>query len=274
MRDFNKTAHLEDAPKTICPVIIMVDTSAGMTGRKIAEVEEFYEKYISILSHQNQMNPKIEFRLSVLSVDYTSRIDVSFECPSLADVRFSTGGGLDLSTAFVSLERELCNVRMKIFEQGVDFVYPTLIMIVNHGESINDANAELLMLKQNKWFTHGNRMALSLDDDVDTTSLEGFTGGTGTIIKTNDFFHSWGMFCAKLMAYVSINSPCFISEKIDENILNKDAFDGSANNSAMILAQAIETLDGEEWISKTDVLYKTQDGCWMLEGDFWIIEDW
>lgn len=268
--DLNKTTYLEDNPKVVHPIFLMIDTSAGMTGRKITEVEAFLEEYKAILINANQTNKDIEFKLSILSFNKIPRREVSMEDPALVNICFSTDSPPDLSAAFVLLDDELRKVRINGMEQGDDFTSPTLIMIDNHGGSINDANVALSRLKQNKWFVNGTRTALSLGYSAEMTYLEGFTGGVGSIIKTDDYFPSWGVFFAKLMYRVTINSLHAPLARFDENELYEDAFEISANNSAKALSDSIAALDVNRWLSKE---YE-QDGSWMFYGDNGIFRNW
>lgn len=260
--DCNKNTRSGNISKLIHPIFLMIDTSAGMTGRKITEVETFLEEYKSILINENQKNKAIdiEFKLSILSFNMLPTREVSMEDPALVNICFSTGLPPDLSAAFVLLDDELRKVRINGMEQGNDFTVPTLIMIDNHGGSITDANVGLSRLKQNKWFVNGTRIALSLGYGAEMTYLEGFTGGRGSIIKTEGSFPSWGVFFAKLIGCVTINSLHASLARSDENELLEEAFENSANNSAKNLSDAIAALDEEQWLSKE---YE-QDGSWIF----------
>lgn len=277
--DCNKTSCSGNVSRLIHPVFLLIDTSSGMRGRNITEVETFLEEYKAILINANQKNKAIdiEFKISILSFDMIPTIEVSTEDPALVNICFSTGEPPDLRAAFFKLENELHQVRKNGIIQGDDFTFPTLIMIDNHGGSINDANIGLSRLKQNKWFVNGTRIALSLGYGAEMTYLEGFTGGRGSIIKTDGSFPSWGAFFAKLMGGVTINSLHASLTRFDENELCvdafeyedafeiyaknlSDAFEISANNSAKNLSDAIAALDEEQWLSRE---YE-QDGSWIF----------
>ena len=169
------------------PVILVVDTSSSMRGKRIARVNSAIADIKDYLSRLNSETSEVDFYISVLAFGTGSEFfewGNNTHISEFAPVPITAGGYSNLHLAYEKLgeilKKESSGGQMPDFG-GV----APIIMLITDGHPSKSTKSELNKLKKLPWFNASVRygIAIELDDEKTQTTLTDFTDDRSSVIN-------------------------------------------------------------------------------------------
>lgn len=172
-------------------VILLVDASKSMAGKRIKQVNEAILDIKSYLCNLQDENPNVDFYITIIPFSTDASFYNNTEMININKFDFSgikTGGWSNLHLAY----DKLGGILKKESKGGImpDFggVAP-IILLLTDGHPTNMAYADnLKAIEPSPWFKAALRygVAIELDDERTTNVLRDFVGKNGDVIKCYD----------------------------------------------------------------------------------------
>jgi len=172
--------------KRVQDVFMLVDTSAGMSGYRIACVNQAIREMIPELMNAQRMLSSVEIRLALMHYDTTARWFTPDPVPvdMFAFANWSAGGGTNVAQAFDLLSEKLSR---KAFMNAPAGHYAPVIILWTRGESVGGWESQLKKLRNNRWYSCAKRLAIAVDGESTTPEAMGllyeFTQNPENIIR-------------------------------------------------------------------------------------------
>ena len=169
------------------PVILVVDTSSSMRGKRIARVNSAIADIKDYLSRLNGETSEVDFYVSVLAFGTSAEFLEWGDNRHISEFNplpITAGGYSNLHLAY----EKLGDVLKKESSGGSmpDFggVAP-IIMLITDGHPSKSTKSELAKLKKLPWFNASIRygIAIELDDDKTMATLTDFTDDSSSVIN-------------------------------------------------------------------------------------------
>lgn len=178
---------VEEMPRSVMPLIFLVDTSGSMSGNKIAAlntaVREALGEVGEISCNCADALIKIavlEFNTSVRWMDNNLVDAQSFQWQDL-----TAGGVTNFGEAVKQLGAKLTRKDGGFFEGACSRRAPAFILLSDGGPTDSYKN-NLKELRDNRWFEVGAKVAIAIGDSADTDMLAEFTGSKESVITVHD----------------------------------------------------------------------------------------
>lgn len=172
-------------------VIILVDTSKSMQGKRIAQVNEALRDVREHLSKMQDENTNVSFAITVIPFSNTAYFlngDAACEVENFKFTDLKGGGWSNLHLAY----SKLAGILKKESKGGImpDFggIAPIILLMTDGHPTKYPLNKELEELKALPWFRVALKygIAISLNDSRTRKVLEDFVDGTGDVIDCFD----------------------------------------------------------------------------------------
>ena len=176
-----------EAPRRMCPVIFLLDTSGSMCGAPIGAVNSAIENVLPELISMNENNADNEIVVGIMSFDSEVKW-ITNELVSPEELKNSwrdlnANGLTSMGEAFNELNQKL-SVSHGFMQRASGSVAPVLFLL-SDGEPTDDYFSGLNKLKNNGWYKVAARVAIGYGESNDDVLRE-FTGNRETVLHTND----------------------------------------------------------------------------------------
>lgn len=180
-------ADREGAPRRLCPVFFLLDTSGSMSGAPIGAVNSAMENVLPELASMNYSNSDAEIGVGVVSFNFSAdwiperaiKDPESFPWNALDAL-----GGTNMGAAFDQLNDALSKSH-GLMKRATGSVAPVLFLL-SDGEPTDDWQPALERLKQNNWYKASIKVAIGYGESSNDAVLAEFTGTMENVIHTND----------------------------------------------------------------------------------------
>jgi len=167
--------------KIICPVILLVDSSANMVGERLARVNELLASLRKLLLDYNRGSECREARLSVMSFGTAAKWECFMLDPAQA-LPLIEGGGLCNMGDALSLLRDSLS-KLYAPEGYMDYTLPTIVLISGDFSPTDDARAPLSALMKNGIFARSVRLSAYMSEDSELRLAEVFASSVETCLE-------------------------------------------------------------------------------------------
>lgn len=178
-------------PRRVLPVFYMIDTSASMSGARIASVTNAMHETMESLAEISAENCDVEIKVGVLTFGNN---DVKWVTNGLEDplnhrawTDFSTYGLAPLSEAIDELVSKMSS--WELFDFDKDCYAPVIIFMSDYMSGrihLDDYRKSLEEAKENIWFRQGIKIAIAIGDDADADVLAEITGNSELVVRIDD----------------------------------------------------------------------------------------
>ncbi len=162
-------------------IFFMVDTSESMEGSKLESLNNVMNEILPELIGVGEAGTDV--KIAVL--DFSSGCEWITPEPVLVEEyqtweRLSAGGVTDLGDACM----ELCSkLSRKSFLHSPSLSYAPVIFLITDGYPTDNYEKGFEMLRQNKWFKYGLKVALAIGSNVDLDVLYEFTDDEELVLQ-------------------------------------------------------------------------------------------
>lgn len=175
----------EPMPRRTMVLFFLVDASSSMGGGKIGAVNDAIRNILPIVNEISVNNNDAEIRIAVLK--FSSGVEWIYREPKLASdfewLDIQANGLTDMGEACRELSSKLSRSAYMKFEGG--FYGPAMILM-SDGHPTDDFVAGLDILKRNKWFLNGIRVAIAIGNDADKDALAQFCLDKEAVFDVHD----------------------------------------------------------------------------------------
>lgn len=190
-----------EIPRRTMVLFFVIDASGSMDGQKIGAVNTAIEEVIPALKELSDENADAKIKIAVLEFSSGARW-ITSGGPVEADQFYwnylDAGGVTDFGAACKALNEKLST---KAFMQEATGSFAPAIFLMSDGEPTDDWQGGLDILKQNKWFKAGVKVAIAIGDDANKEVLKAFTGTMEAVLET----HS-AVMLKKMIKFVSVRA--------------------------------------------------------------------
>lgn len=163
-------------------MFFLIDTSGSMEGEKIASLNDAMREMLPDIKEISDKNADALIKIAVL--DFASGTEWITPIPQdLQTFRWhdmEVGGVTDLGEACCELSAKL---HRSAFLQDKVGYYAPVIILMSDGAPTDDFKSGLEVLKKNKWFNAGIKIALAIGKDADHDVLAEFTGNKEAVFS-------------------------------------------------------------------------------------------
>lgn len=160
----------------------IVDCSGSMYGEKIGTVNHAIQSTIPEMADAAKNNPNAQLLVRTLKfstgASWVTTNPVNIEDFAWDDL--DAGGVTDLGKAFDMLAAQLTIPPM------TDRALPPVLVLLSDGQPTDDYKKSLDKLLHLPWGKKSVRIAISIGQDADDTSLQDFTGNRELVLKANN----------------------------------------------------------------------------------------
>ena len=182
---------IERIAKQKINVILVVDTSKSMQGKRIEQVNSSIKEIKDYLIDLEDENANIDFYLSILTFSTTAKWLTKREGESVKSITLptiKTGGYSNIHLAY----HELNEVMKKESQGGImpDYggIAPIVLLLTDGHPSKGNIKEEIALLKQKPWYNAALKygIAIELNDDRTNKVLKEFVNEDGDVINVVD----------------------------------------------------------------------------------------
>lgn len=179
----NPLESLPPAKKNMV-MFFVIDTSSSMAGSRIDTMNEAMRNVLPELIGVGGTNT--DLRIAVLTFSsgtewITSEPMILEEYQDWKDL--VADGVTDLGEALTELNEKMSR---KSFLRAPSLSYAPVVFLITDGFPTDNYQKGLELIKNNKWFQVGIKMALALGDGVDMDVLAEFTGDEAFVVQANN----------------------------------------------------------------------------------------
>ena len=208
--EFDPSQSEPIARKTLV-LFYLIDTSGSMTGAKIGTVNTIMEEVIPEIRDVGGADSEVK----VAVLDFNSTCNWMYQKPiSVEDFtwnRLDAEGMTSLGAACRELNSKMSRSE---FLQSASLSFSPVIFLLSDGEPTDDFKGGLAVLKKNKWFQTGLKVAVGIGNDANKAVLTEFTGNSESVLMVNN-----GKALANMIRFISVTSSEIGSKSIgfDDN---------------------------------------------------------
>ncbi len=181
---FNKFKQ-KNIDKKIVPVILAIDASGSMNGKRITHLNNAIRNIMkSFVAYNGNEENDFFIRMAILKFSSGSQW-ITSGLVDPADLNFSgisCGGVTDLGSALNELDQKLS--RQEFFIATNSYAAP-FICLVTDGMPTDDYGVSLKKLNGNKWYKVAKKVAVAIGDTVDFHVLHEVVGSSDAIVHLN-----------------------------------------------------------------------------------------
>lgn len=176
----------EGVTRRTLTLFFLVDTSGSMCGNKIQAVNAAIENVLPTIHDISFNNGDAEIKVACMQ--FSSVVSWMTEEPREADdfeyVDMDAEGLTSMGEAFKEVESKLHQTNGWMKHAGGS--YAPVFILLSDGEPTDDYLSGLKVLKGNKWFKVGTKIAIAIGNDANTEILKDFTGTSETVLTVHD----------------------------------------------------------------------------------------
>ncbi len=203
MPDLEKMTGMSITVRRIQPIIYVIDTSGGMVGIRIADVNQTMHETMEVLKEVSTNNSDVELKIGILQFGtYANWVTGEDGLVSMEDFVWNdleAGGLSDLGAALGELDNKLSRKAFLNSERG--YKLPVIISLSLRCPSDDYQTALKNITENNIWFNAAIKIAIAMDDDLDIDVLTEITGKRESVIEVTDMET-----LKKLIKVVSVNA--------------------------------------------------------------------
>jgi uncharacterized protein YegL len=190
-------------------LFFVIDASGSMEGSKIGAVNTAIEEVIPALKELSGENADAQIKIAALEFSSGARW-ITANGPVEADQFYwnhiDAGGVTDFGAACKALNEKL-SAREGGFMREAAGSFAPVFFLMSDGEPTDDWQGGLDILKQNKWFNVGAKIAIAIGDDANKDVLQEFTGYKEAVLET----HGAAML-KRMLTFLSVRSSQVATE--------------------------------------------------------------
>lgn len=179
--------------KRVKTIFCLLDCSGSMNNDgKIGALNQAMRDSIQELKAKSNTNTSAIIKLAVIVFSsnsywlYDMPID-AVDFPDWEDLK--AGGVTDLGDALIRLNAKLTKEKGGFMHEKAASFAPAFILI-SDGQPTDDWDTPMTALKNNKWFSYGDKIALAVgdcaQDEESLKVMESFTGNSDAIVRVDD----------------------------------------------------------------------------------------
>lgn len=172
-----------EVTRKLLPIIFIGDVSGGMSGDRIATVNETMHESLCLLQEVSEYYSEVDIRIGVLKFSSGAQWVTHSGLVPLSDFYWNylqAGGVSDFGAALKKLNEKMS--RMEFLASDVGYMRPIYVFILG-GEPTDDwENALDNILSSNRWFKEGLRVCVKVDAEVGDKTCEKIAGNKEAII--------------------------------------------------------------------------------------------
>lgn len=177
----------EGVTRRTLTLFFLVDTSGSMYGPKIQAVNDAIENVLPIVHDISFNNGDAEIKVACMQFSYATSwmTEEPREADDFEYVEMGAEGLTSMGEAFKELETKLHQTNGGWMKNAGGSYAPVFILL-SDGEPTDDYLSGLEILKENKWFKVGTKVAIAIGNDANTDILKDFTGTSETVLTVHD----------------------------------------------------------------------------------------
>jgi len=225
-------------------IILLVDTSKSMAGKRIKQVNTAINDIKEYLIDLQNENSNIDFYISIIQFSNDARFYNEKKCININDLNYKDikcGGYSNLHFAY----EELGKIIKKESKGGImpDFggATPIILLLTDGHPTSNKYIEELDKIKKEPWFKVALRygIAIELNDDKTRNVLSNFVGDNGEII---DCYKSEML---KNIIEIIVLTASKVQSTSSNVVINNNT--NTSNNVKQQITDALSDIESWEW---------------------------
>jgi uncharacterized protein YegL len=209
-----------EIPRRTMALFFVIDTSGSMDGAKIGAVNAAIEEVIPAIKEISDENADAQIKIAVLEFSSGARWITAggpVEVDQFHWNYLEAGGVTDFGAACKALNEKLST---KGFMREATGSFAPAIFLMSDGDPTDDWQGGFNILKQNKWFKAGVKVAVAIGEDANKDILKEFTGTMEAVLET----HSAAML-KKMIKFVSVRASQVASKSSNVSDSSQDMGD-------------------------------------------------
>lgn len=179
--------NISEMPRSVMPLLFMVDTSGSMSGAKISALNTAVRESLNEVGEISKNCA--DARIKVNALEFNSSVRWMYPTPVDAETftwqDLSVGGCTHFGEATKELNNKLSR-KEGGFIESVGARRAPAIILLSDGAPTDSYKASLKAIKGNQWFDVAVKVAIAVGDDADTEMLAEFTGSKESVITVHD----------------------------------------------------------------------------------------
>ncbi|MCR5456946.1 MAG: VWA domain-containing protein [Clostridiales bacterium] len=225
-------------------IILLVDASKSMGGKRISQVNQAIEDIQQYLINLQSESSNVDFYMTVIPFSDNASFYNNIECSNVQEFEYNgikTGGWSNLHCAY----EKLGEILKKESKGGImpDFggVAPIILLLTDGHPTGKQYKQELKRIENSPWYKVALRygIAIDLDDQLTISVLHDFVGANGDVISSVD---------SSVLKNI-IKLIVITASKVKSTSSNV-SYDMSRTNNSLIqqtIAEALTDIDSLEW---------------------------
>lgn len=205
--------HCDSIVRRVLTIFLIVDTSKSMFGKKMQAVNDAISELLPIIQSISDKNPEAEIHITCLqfSTGAIFLTDIPREAKDFEFIPMKAKGQTDLGAAISLLETKL-HSKGEGWMNHTSGYYAPIFILMSDGHPGDSYKRKLKVLKNNKWFAHGVKIAIAIGNDAKKDILAEFTGDINTVITVHN-----AKTLRELVQFVTITSSTVCSQSVNIN---------------------------------------------------------
>lgn len=179
--------NLSEMPRSVMPLLFMVDTSGSMCGAKIAALNTAVRESLNEVGDISKNCA--DARIKVNALEFNTNVRWMYPAPVDAETfqwqDLTTGGCTHFGEAVKELNSKLTRQEGGFIEASGARRAPAIILL-SDGEPTDSYKNNLKTIRSNQWFDVAVKVAIAVGDQADTDMLAEFTGSKESVITVHD----------------------------------------------------------------------------------------
>ncbi len=169
-------------PKRVLPIIFIVETSGGMSGERIDEVNKAIKNALLVFQEVSEKNADAEIKVAILEYGSGARwmYDELKAIPEFEFLDLQASGLVDFGEALTMLNEKLS--RKTGFLNIPTGCYAPILILINLRGFTDNWQSALESLKPNKWFEASLKLGINIDSEEEK-QIKSFTGSYQSVVK-------------------------------------------------------------------------------------------
>lgn len=211
--------HCESIVRRLLTIFLIVDTSRSMSGQKMQAVNDAISDILPIIQNLSDNNTEAEIRIACLQFSTGAAFlsDMPREAKDFEFIPMKAKGQTDLGAAISLLETKIHSKGDGWMKHTSGFYAPVFILM-SDGHPGDSYKRKLKVLKENKWFSHGVKIAIAIGNDAHKDVLAEFTGDEKAVITVHN-----SKTLRELIRLVALTSSSICSQSTNVENISKQS---------------------------------------------------
>ena len=229
-------------------VFFIIETSAAMEGTKISIINEAMCELLIDLKKRSD-NEGVITKVAIMQcangAEWLTPIPVDVDNFSWNDLETCCGANLGEACKLLDSKLHIG----EFFQSKVVNLAP-IIILISDGNPTDDFTSELAKLKENSWFRHSIKLAISFGEDTNKDILKDFTGSYELVITSNklDELKQWILRCIKSIPSIKKPPKNEVCKNFKENRLAQSLSTQHEINEYIKNIEQIDLTSEDDWI--------------------------